>query len=83
VFIIKTIASASKRDIWKFIDPSLNAKPTLLTLADQLIATSIVAKKTTLAKLTANKRETYKLIYQAYKDNNLKISIQLKAFSKI
>ena len=63
MFIIKTMASASKRDIWKFIDPSLNAKPTLLTLADQLIATSIVAKKTTLAKLTANKRDTYKLLY--------------------
>ena len=74
MFIIKTIAFASKRDIWKFIDPSLNAKPTLLTLADPLTATSVVAKKTTLAKLTANKRETYKLIYQAYKDNNLKIS---------
>ena len=74
MFIIKTIASTGKRDIWKFIDPSLNTKPTLLTLADPLTAISIVAKKTMLAKLTANERETYKLIYQAYKDNNLKIS---------
>jgi hypothetical protein len=48
LFIIKTIASASKRDIWKFINPSLDAEPTLLTLADPLIATFIVAKKTTL-----------------------------------
>jgi histidine ammonia-lyase len=76
LFIIKTIASASKRDVWKFINPSLNAKPTLLALADPLTATFIVAKKTTLAKLTANKRETYK-------DNNLRISMQLKALSKI
>jgi hypothetical protein len=63
LFIIKTIASTSKRDIWKFIDPSLTAEPTLLTLAKPLIATSIVAKKTTLVKLTANKRDTYKLLY--------------------
>ena len=83
LFIIKTIASAGKRDVWKFIDPSLNTKPTLLTLADPLTAISIVAKKTMLAKLTANERETYKLIYQAYKDNNLRISIHLKALSKI
>jgi hypothetical protein len=63
LFIIKTIAFASKRDIWKFIDPSLIAKPTLLTLAKPLIATSIVAKKITLVKLIANKRDTYKLLY--------------------
>jgi hypothetical protein len=63
LFIIKTIASASKRDIWKFIDPSLTAEPTLPTLAKLLIATSIVAKKTTLVKLTANKRDAYKLLY--------------------
>jgi hypothetical protein len=65
LFIIKTIASASKRDVWKFINPLLNAEPTLLTLADPPIATSVVTKKTTLAKLTADERETYKLIYQA------------------
>jgi hypothetical protein len=63
LFIIKTIASTSKRDIWKFIDPSLTAEPTLLTLAELLIATSVVAKKTTLVKLTANKRDAYKLLY--------------------
>ena len=63
MFIIKTIAFASKRDIWKFIDPSLIAEPTLLTLAKLLIATSVVAKKTTLVKLTANERDTYKLLY--------------------
>jgi hypothetical protein len=64
VFIIKTIASASKRDIWKFIDPSLNAKPTLLTLADPPTAISIVVKKTMLVKLIADKRDMYKLLYQ-------------------
>jgi len=48
LFIIKIIAFASKRDIWKFINPSLDAEPTLLTLIDPLIATSVVAKKTTL-----------------------------------
>ena len=63
LFIIKTIASASKRDIWKFIDPLLIAEPTLPTLAKLLTATSVVAKKTTLVKLTANKRDTYKLLY--------------------
>ena len=63
LFIIKTIASASKRDIWKFIDPSLTVKPTLLTLAKPPIATSIVAKKTTLVKLIANERDAYKLLY--------------------
>jgi hypothetical protein len=63
LFIIKTIASASKRDIWKFIDPSLIAEPTLLTLAKLLIATSIIAKKTTLVKLTANEKDAYKLLY--------------------
>ena len=63
LFIIKTIASASKRDIWKFIDPSLIAEPTLPTLAEPLIAISVVAKKTTLVKLTANKRDAYKLLY--------------------
>jgi len=52
----------------------LNAKLTLLTLANLLIATSVVAKKTMLAKLIADKRETYKLMYQAYKDDNLRIS---------
>jgi hypothetical protein len=63
LFIIKTIAFASKRDIWKFINPLLIAKPTLLTLAKPLIATFVVAKKTTLVKLTANKRDAYKLLY--------------------
>ena len=63
LFIIKTMASAGKRDIWKFIDPSLIAEPTLPTLAEPPTATSVVAKKTTLVKLTANKRETYKLLY--------------------
>ena len=63
LFIIKTIAFASKRDIWKFIDPSLTVKPTLLTLAKPPIATFVVAKKTTLVQLTANERETYKLLY--------------------
>jgi len=48
LFIIKTIASASKRDIWKFINPSLDTEPTLPTLAEPLIATFVVAKKTTL-----------------------------------
>jgi len=73
LFIIKTIASASKRDVWKFINPSLDVKPTLPTLAKPPTATSIVAKKTTLVKLTANKRDTYKLLYQTYKDNNIRI----------
>jgi hypothetical protein len=75
LFIIKTIASASKRDIWKFIDPSLIAELTLLTLAKPLIATSIVAKKTTLVELTADERDAYKLLYQNYRDDNLRISI--------
>jgi len=74
LFIIKTIASAGKRDVWKFINPSLTAEPTLLTLVEPLTATSVVAKKTTLVQLTADERETYKLLYQAYKDNNLRIS---------
>jgi hypothetical protein len=77
------MASAGKRDVWKFIDPSLNAEPTLPTLADPPTATSIVAEKTTLAELTADERETYKLMYQAYKDDNLRISTQLKALGKI
>ena len=63
LFIIKTIAFASKRDVWKFIDPSLTAEPTLPTLAKPLTATSIVAKKTTLVKLTADERDMYKLLY--------------------
>ena len=62
MFIIKTIAFASKRDIWKFINPSLDAEPTLLTLVDPLIATFVVAKKTTLVELTANERDAYKLL---------------------
>jgi len=48
LFIIKIIAFASKRDIWKFINLSLDAELTLLTLVDSLIAIFIVAKKTTL-----------------------------------
>jgi len=63
LFIIKTMAFASKRDIWKFINPSLDAELTLLTLVEPLIATFVVAKKITLIKLTANERETYKLLY--------------------
>jgi hypothetical protein len=63
LFIIKTIAFASKRDIWKFIDPSLTVEPTLLTLAEPLTATFVVAKKTTLVELTADKRDAYKLLY--------------------
>jgi hypothetical protein len=63
LFIIKTIAFASKRDIWKFIDPLLIIELTLPTLVNPLIATSIVAKKTTLVKLTANERDIYKLLY--------------------
>ena len=63
LFIIKIMASASKRDIWKFIDPSLIAEPTLLTLVKPPTATSVVAKKTTLVKLTADKRDAYKLLY--------------------
>ena len=57
LFIIKTIAFAGKRDVWKFIDPLLNAELTLLTLADPLTATFVIAKKTTLVKLTAKEKE--------------------------
>ena len=63
LFIIKTIAFAGKRDIWKFIDPSLIAELTLPTLAEPLIATFVVAEKTTLVKLTANEKDAYKLLY--------------------
>jgi hypothetical protein len=63
LFIIKTIAFAGKRDVWKFIDPSLIAELTLLTLAKPPIAIFVVAKKTTLVELTADERETYKLLY--------------------
>jgi len=63
LFIIKTMAFASKRDIWKFIDPSLDAEPTLPTLVEPLIATSVVAKKTTLVELIADERDAYKLLY--------------------
>jgi hypothetical protein len=63
LFIIKTIAFAGKRDVWKFINPSLNAKLTLLTLADPPTATFVIAKKTTLVKLTAKERDMYKLLY--------------------
>jgi hypothetical protein len=63
LFIIKTIAFASKRDIWKFIDLSLIAELTLLTLIELLIATFVVAEKTTLVKLTADERDAYKLLY--------------------
>ena len=57
------MAFTSKRDIWKLINPSLIAELTLLTLAKPLIAISVIAKKTTLVKLTANKRDMYKLLY--------------------
>ena len=63
MLIIKTIAFASKRDIWKFINPLLIAELTLLTLVELLIATFVVAKKTMLVKLIADERETYKLLY--------------------
>jgi hypothetical protein len=63
LLIIKTIAFASKRDIWKFINPLLIAELTLLTLVELLIATFVVAKKTMLVKLIADERETYKLLY--------------------
>jgi hypothetical protein len=63
LFIIKTMASAGKRDVWKFIDPSLNAKLTLLTLADLLTATSVAAKKIMLVELIAEERDMYKLLY--------------------
>ena len=83
LFVVETMASTSKRDIWKFIDPSLHAKPTLPTLADPPTATSVVAKKTTLVELTANERDAYKLLYQNYRDDNLRISTQLEALGKI
>jgi hypothetical protein len=57
------MAFAGKRDVWKFIDPSLIAEPTLLTLAEPPIATSVVAEKTTLVELTADERDAYKLLY--------------------
>jgi len=57
------MAFTSKRDIWKLINPSLIAELTLLTLAKLLIAIFVVAKKTTLVKLIANKRDAYKLLY--------------------
>ena len=63
LFIIKTIAFAGKRDVWKFINPSLDVEPTLPTLAKPLTATSVIAKKTMLVKLTADKRDMYKLLY--------------------
>jgi len=63
LFIIKTIAFAGKRDIWKFINPSLNVEPTLPTLAKPLIAISVVAEKITLVELTADERDAYKLLY--------------------
>ena len=63
MFIIKTMAFAGKKDVWKFINPMLNIEPTSLTLADPPIATLIAAKKTTLVELTAKERDMYKLLY--------------------
>jgi len=63
LFIIKTMAFASKRDIWKFINPLLDVELTILTLAKPLIAIFVIAKKITLVKLTANERDAYKLLY--------------------
>ena len=77
------MASAGKRDVWKFINPSLDTEPTLPTLAEPLIATFVVAKKTTLVELTADERDAYKLLYQNYRDDNLRISTQLEALGKI
>jgi len=77
------MASAGKRDVWKFIDPSLNAELTLPTLADRPTATSIVAEKTMLVELTADERDMYKLLYQTWKDDNIRISAQLEALGKI
>jgi DNA replication initiation complex subunit (GINS family) len=58
-------------------------EPTLPTLADPPTATSIAAEKTTLVELTAEERDMYKLLYQTWKDNNLRISTQLEALGKI
>jgi hypothetical protein len=83
LFIVKTMASAGKRDVWKFIDPTLNMEPTLPTLADPPTATTIAAEKTTLVELTAEERDTYKVLYQTWKDDNARISSQLEALGKI
>jgi len=40
----------------------LNIKPILLTLANPLIATSVIAKKTMLVKLIADTRDIWKFI---------------------
>ena len=63
LFIIKIIASAGKRDVWKFINPTLNIEPTLPTLADPPTAISIATEKTMLVELTAKERDMYKLLY--------------------
>ena len=63
LFIVKTIAFTGKRDIWKFINFTLNIELTLLTLANPLIATSVAIEKTILVKLTAEERDMYKVLY--------------------
>ena len=83
LFIIKTMAFAGKRDVWKFINPTLNMETTILTLADPPTATIIAAEKTTLVELIAEERDTYKVLYQTWKDDNARISSQLEALGKI
>src|SRR5579871_6591247 len=60
-FIVKSMATGSRTDVWKYIDPDLKAQPAIPILEDPPNADGYGA-------LTADAKEAFKFSYQLWKD---------------
>jgi len=60
-FIVKSMATGSRSDVWKYIDPGLPAEPAIPELEDQPNADGY-------GTLSADDKEAFKFTYQLWKD---------------
>ena len=56
-FIVKSMATGSRTDIWKYVNPNLPTEPAIPKLEDPPNANNY-------ATLSADEKETFKFLYQ-------------------
>lgn len=83
LFIIKSLALGG--NVWKYIDPDLASplpEPTLPT-SPEAIEASPVARHTTLATLTPDERDVFKLLYNEYKEKLSQVKAEIESLKLI
>ena len=66
-FIVKSMATGSRTDVWKYVDSDLPTEPAIPNLEDPPNADDY-------ATLSASAKETFKFLYQLWKDRIIQVS---------